>query len=125
VLSPLAGALRLASLLLCLVVSVSFALFVIDRTGSASAHQQAELNHPASAPPVGQTQPGEKTSSAPSKGSARKKIDEIAKDVTSPFSGVTESWHSEWLRRIVILLLTLAIYGFGLSFIARWLRVRA
>jgi hypothetical protein len=38
---------------------------------------------------------------------------------------VTESWSSEWSKRGVLLLLTLVIYGFGLGFIARVMRVRA
>jgi len=44
VLSPLASALRLASVVVCLIVIASFALFVVNKTSSASAHQQQELN---------------------------------------------------------------------------------
>jgi hypothetical protein len=120
VLSTLAAALRLASIVLCLIVGVSFALFVLDKTSSASAHQQHEVNAPSERPQDGKPPAThEKTSSA------RKTIDEAAETVTSPFSGVTEGWSSEWTKRIVLLLLTLAIYGFGLGFIARFMRVRA
>jgi hypothetical protein len=120
VISALAGALRLASLLLCLIVGVSFALFVIDRTGSASAHQTQELNTPAE-----QAQEGAAPKKKSKPSSLRKGIDEASKTVTSPFSGIVEGWHSEWARRGVLLLLALAVYGFGLGFLARIIRVRA
>ena len=119
-LSTLAAALRLASIVLCLIVGASFALFVIHQTSDASAHQQRKVNEPgvASAPSATTTPHSEKTS-------VRKRIDEAAETVTSPFSGVTEGWSSEWSKRGVLLLLTLVIYGFGLGFIARIMRVRA
>jgi hypothetical protein len=119
VLSTLAAALRLASIVLCLIVGVSFALFVIHQTSDASAHQQHVVNsdeEPHSFRP---------TSARDEKPSPRKTIDEAAEAVTSPFSGVTESWSSEWSKRGVLLLLTLVIYGFGLGFIARVMRIRA
>jgi hypothetical protein len=120
VLSTLAATLRLASILLCLIVGVSFALFVIDQTSNASAHQQHTVNAPNEQPPSGNP-----TTTRGGEGSARKKIDQAAEAVTSPFSGVTEGWSSEWSKRGVLLLLTLAIYGFGLGFIARIMRVRS
>jgi hypothetical protein len=120
VLSTLAAALRLASIVLCLIVGVSFALFVIDRTGNASARQQHEVNAPNEQP-----QSGDTTATHGKQGSARKTIDEVAETVTSPFSGVTEGWSSEWAKRGVLLLLTLVVYGFGLGFVARIMRVRA
>ena len=58
-LSPLAGVLRLASVVLCLLVVASFVLFVVDQTGSASAHQQAELSHETTT-----TQEAQKTATA-------------------------------------------------------------
>jgi hypothetical protein len=120
VLSTLAAALRLASILLCLIVGVSFALFVIDQTSNASAHQQHVVNAPNEQP---------QSSKAPTtrggESSARRTIDEAAEAVTSPFSGITAGWSSEWSKRGVLLLLTLAIYGFGLGFLARIVRVRS
>jgi hypothetical protein len=120
VLSTLAAALRLASIVLCLIVGVSFALFVIHQTSDASAHQQHVVNSPDEEPHSLSS-----TSTREEKASPRKTIDEAAEAVTSPFSGITESWKSEWAKRGVLLLLTLVIYGFGLSFIARVMRVRA
>lgn len=129
-LSPIAGCLRLASILLCLIVSVSFGLFAINQTSSASARQQRELNGEISTTQEG-TSAGEAAASQKTntdgqarKGSARRTIDDVAEAVTSPFSGLVESAHSEWLRRGLLLALALAIYGFGLSFLARSIRVR-
>lgn len=118
-LSTLAAALRLASIVLCLIVGVSFALFVINQTSEASKHQQHVVNSPDEEP-----HSFSYTSTRNEKASPRKTIDELAEAVTSPFSGITESWSSEWSKRGVLLLLTLVIYGFGLGFIARVIRVR-
>ena len=119
-LSTLAAALRLASLVLCLIVGVSFALFVIHQTSNASAHQQHAVNSSGEPP-----QHAGSAATRDEKSSPRKTIDEAAEAVTSPFSGVTDGWSSKWAKRGVLLLLTLAIYGFGLGFIARVMRVRA
>jgi hypothetical protein len=119
VLSPLASALRLASVVLCLIVIVSFALFAIDQTSSASAHQQAKLNDITRTSGV---------SAAPTKdagkGSARRTIDEVSEAITAPFSFATDATSSEWLSRAIGLLLTLLVYGFVLGFLARMIRVR-
>jgi hypothetical protein len=124
VLAPLAGLLRLVSIVLCLLVTVSFVLFVVHDTSVASAHQQDVLN---SGVPPGQPLPASATPAAqpPSKSSLRATIDELAEGATSPFSGLTSSWTSEWLKRGVLLALALLVYGFGLGYIARTIRVRA
>jgi hypothetical protein len=122
VLSPLASGLKLASVGLCLIVGVSFLLFVINQTSSASAHQQRAL----SAAEAGRTEPvkSSPTAGAPSNGSLRESIDDVAKAITSPFDAVTEEMSSQWTIRVVDLLLALVVYGFGLGFIARAIRVR-
>ncbi|MHB8233316.1 MAG: hypothetical protein ACYDHT_01545 [Solirubrobacteraceae bacterium] len=96
-------------------------LFVVDQTGSASAHQQAELNQETTT-----TQQTQKTGrwKTGSSGSARKTVDEAAEAVTSPFTFATEATSSEWLSRAIALALTLIVYGFGLAFVARVIRVR-
>jgi hypothetical protein len=129
--SAIASFLRLASILLCLIVGLSFALFAISQTSNASAHQQGMLNGEIPPPQEGETAAEaaaaakkRSTSGQASKGSPRRVIDEVAEAVTSPFSGLIDGSSSEWLKRGVLLALTLAIYGFGLSFIARAIRVR-
>jgi hypothetical protein len=119
VLSSLAGVVRLASLAACLIVVVSFGLFVVNRTGEASKHQQAELNTPAVGAHVGPppAPPGKE-------GSARKTIDEVSKELTSPFSAVTAGSSSQWLIRVVDLVLALLVYGLCVGYITRAIRVR-
>jgi hypothetical protein len=124
VLSPLAGALRLASFVLCLIVIASFALFAINQTSNASAHQQQELNEAAPAP-AGGSSPGSATPRTHSgKSSARKVVDGASDAITSPFSAAADATSSEWLKHGINLLLTLLVYGFGLAFLARVIRVR-
>jgi hypothetical protein len=101
------------SLLLCAIVLISFAVFVIDETKTGAAHQQQQLG--------GGEEP------APSHGkesSVHKGIDEAASAVTSPFAGVVSASSGEWAVRGAKLGLALAVYGFGLGFLARALRVR-
>jgi predicted PurR-regulated permease PerM len=124
VLSPLAGLLRLASVVLCLIVIVSFAMFVIDQTGSASAHQQAVVNAAAPGSAALPTSHATPASKKQDESAARKTIDEASEAITSPFSFATEATSSEWLSRAIGLLLTLFFYGFVLGFITRMIRVR-
>jgi hypothetical protein len=112
----------LGSIVACLIVLVSFGLFAIDQTSSASTRQQKALAAPAATT---------EAAGAPSQSSPRSKesgvrgtIDETSGWLTSPFDGVTSGSHSEWAIRGVGLLLALAVYGFGVGFLARALRVR-
>jgi hypothetical protein len=118
VLSSFAGLLRLASVVICLIVVASFTIFAVDQTKGASAHQQEELT-------VGT----KSEAKAPAKSATTHEsglhnaIDEVSNQLTSPFSGLT-SGSSQWTMRLVNLLLVLAIYGFGLGYLARVIRVR-
>lgn len=101
-----------------MIVIASFAVFAIDQTKGASAHQQQEL---AGGRPV-ETAAGK---SAPAHESGvHKTIDDVSGKLTSPFSGVVSGSSSEWAVRSTKLLLALLVYGFGLGFLARTLRVR-
>ena len=122
-LSSIAGLLRLASLVICLIVIASFAIFAVDQTKGASAHQREELNGEAVAN-INAGAPRSPASSSPHKGAVHKAIDEASDGLTSPFSGITSGLGSEWLTRGVSLLLALIVYGFGLGYLARVLRVR-
>jgi hypothetical protein len=131
VLSSLAGVLRLASLAICLVVIASFALFVANKTSSASAHQQSLVNAAApsatpaapSVAPAAQGASPAKSSSA-HESSLHRAIDDAANAFASPFSGVTAGSSNEWVIRGTKLLLVLIVYGFGFGFLARVIRVR-
>jgi hypothetical protein len=114
--------LRLASIAICLIVIASFALFAINETKSASGRQQEAL---VNGGPAATTTTGSRSgASAPKHESAvHKAIDEASSKLTSPFSGVLSS-SSEWATRSGNLLLALLVYGFGLGFLARVVRVR-
>ncbi len=112
--------LRLASFLICAIVIASFAIFAFHQTSSASKGQQeAVLNAPSAA---NRSAPAPTT--ATHEGPVRKAIDEASSELTSPFSAVTSGSSSEWAIRGGKLLLTLVVYGFGLGYLARVLRVR-
>jgi hypothetical protein len=124
VLSSLAGVLRLASIVICLVVIASFGLFVVNQTNTASAHQQTLLN--GNTPPTAATPAPTSAakSSSEKESSLHRAIDDASNAFTSPFSGVTAGSTSEWVIRGTKLLLVLIVYGFGLGFLARVIRVR-
>ncbi len=110
---------RLASFVICLIVIASFTIFAVDQTKGASAHQQQELT-------VGTKAALTETpkSTATHESGLHEAIDEASNKLTSPFSGVTSGSSSEWAIHGVNLLLALAIYGFGLGYLARVIRVR-
>jgi hypothetical protein len=116
---------RLASVVVCLIVIVSFALFVVNETSSASTHQQQELNGNTTAPGARAAQGGATSVKHAKKSSLRTRIDDASEAITSPFDGLSSGWSSQWLIRGVNLLLALVVYGFGLGFLARVIRVRA
>lgn len=112
VLFPLAAVLRWGSRIVCLTVIVSFAIFAVGQTSSASTHQQNELNGTvAAAPPA-------------HKSAVHKAIDEAADKLISPFSGITAGSTSQWAIRGVGTVMALLVYGIGFGYLARVLRIR-
>jgi hypothetical protein len=118
VVGSLATLLRLGSRLACLIVVVSFVIFVVERTSSASSHQQNAITGTASgvAAPTVASKPAHE-------GAVHRVIDEVAGDLTSPFSGITAGSTSQWAIRGVGTLMALLVYGIGVGFLARILRL--
>jgi hypothetical protein len=114
VLFPIAALLRWVSRILCLIVIASFVLFAVNQTGTASTHQQQAVL----------TGSESTTTSAAHESSGRKTIEEVADKLTSPFSGVTAGSTSQWAVRGVGTVLALLVYGIGLGYLARVLRLR-
>jgi hypothetical protein len=106
--------LRLASFVICLIVIASFVIFATDQTKTASKHQTEAVTGSS----------GASTSPSAHQSSLHKGIDEASEELTSPFAGIVSGSGSEWVIRGVKLLLALVVYGFGLSYLARVLRVR-
>lgn len=109
------AALRTLSLLACLVVVLSFALFAVDQMTAASDRQANSL----AASPVGPTAPTSRPA-AP----ARRDIDRLSSELTSPFANVTGS-SNRWAMRTSQTLIAVLIYGLGVSFLARCVRLGA
>lgn len=121
-----------ASTACCLVLLASFAIFAVNQTNAASRQQLTELG--SVQPPGGGnatgSQPAGTANESPSTQAAHKSglhefIDNTAEALTSPFSGLTSSSHSEWIIRGVGTLAALVFYGLALGFAGRVLRVRA
>jgi hypothetical protein len=123
VLSLLTRVLGLASVVICLIAIASFGLFAFNQTSSASTHQQEVLNgeaHRGAAPRIA----GSAKATPPPESSLHQAIDDASNALASPFAGVTAGSSSQWVIRSAKLLLALAVYGFGLGFLVRVIRVR-
>jgi uncharacterized membrane protein YraQ (UPF0718 family) len=120
---------RIASAVTCLIAVGWFVGFAVEQSKQASAHQQAELNGTGTQPqPSGASGTGaspSKTGSAASakKSGLREAVDKAFSTISSPFSGLTSGLSSAWTLHIVDTLLALLIYGFGLGYLARLLRL--
>ena len=113
--SVISRALRLASLLCCGLVVMSFAMFARDQMAGASEHQQTELVA------------GANTSTAPvaithKHSQPREFIDSAAKTLTSPFSAVVKS-NNPWVDHGLPAIFALIAYGVGLGYLARFAAV--
>ena len=129
--SSVVGLLRLASLVICLVVIASFAIFAFDQARGADARQREALvdgadRDPDESPPTTKASisPITYPTSSPHENGVRKAIDEASNNLTSPFSGITARSGSAWTVHTVNLLLTLVIYGFGVGYLANVVRSR-
>jgi len=109
---------RLASLVVCAIVFVSFLIFAANQTKTASTHQQEVV---AGNVLVGRPNP---VKPQPKPSAIHKAIDEAANTFTSPFSGITAGASSQWVVQGGDFLLTLLIYGFGIGYLARVIEVR-
>ena len=119
-LAVLVRLLRIASIAICSIVLLAFIVFAANQTKTASNTQQEQI---AAVNPTGPAQPAS-TKGKSHESAIHEKLDEVSNSLTSPFAGVVSGSSSEWVTRGVKLLLSLLVYGFGLGFVARSLRVR-
>ncbi len=110
--------LRIASVSICALVLVSFLVFAVQQTKEGSLHQQQEITSPAAAEASNHAK-----SAAPHEGTLHKALTDTSNKLTAPFAGLVSS-SSEWASRGIKLVLALLVYGFGLGYLARVLRVR-
>ena len=111
---------RLASFVICAIVIASFVVFVSQQATSASGSQQAKITADTSTSAAA----GTETVKPAKESELHREIDNASETFTSPFKGLVSSQNSEWLTRIVELLGALLLYGFGLGYIARMVKVR-
>jgi hypothetical protein len=106
--------LRWASVLATLLVVAGFALFASDQ-GSHASHQQVSY--------LADPSDRQETVRESRHSQVRETIDDVNDALLKPFAGVTSS-SNEWVRRGFPALLALLVYGLGLGFLARYVRVR-
>lgn len=113
--------LRYASIAICAIVLISFAMFVTDQSQSGSAKEVATLNSEGSG--TAQQQPGAPAPKQAAKphGQPRKAIDDADKTILGPFNGVVSSSSGKWARKGVPSLLALIVFGFGLNVLAGYM----
>lgn len=114
--SSLAGLLLLASRIVCLIVIAAFVVFVVNQTSTASTHQQNEVLEDSTSP--------SSTSKPKPESTVHRTLDEAANALTSPFAGAVSGSHSQWTIHIVRTVLALLVYGLGVAFLVRFIRVR-
>jgi len=105
-------AIKLVSLVCCLLVALSFGLFALSQAAGASVHQQTELASGSNTVP---------TPAAPSKphGQPRRFIDGAAKTLTDPFDAIVRSTNP-WVDNGVPAVFALLVYGLGLGYLGRY-----
>jgi hypothetical protein len=120
----LEGLLRTVSIVAGAIVLLSFAMFAIDETRDASEQSRAAIAGleatRSSDPSASEERARERAHSR-----AREAIDDADDVLVAPFAGLVDGADSSWVRRGVPTLLALVVYGFGLSFLARYARGRA
>ncbi len=115
--SSLAGLILLAGRVACVIVLAWFVVFAVNQTSSASAHQQNEvLSGPSAPSPTSATPSGHESS-------LHRTLNHTAEALTSPFSSAV-SGHSQWTTHIVETVLALLVYGVGIGFLVRFVRMR-
>lgn len=113
----LTGLALLASRIVCLIVIAAFVVFVVSQTSSASVHQQNELTGSAASSESASPDPKHESS-------LHRTLDEAWSTLTSPFAGVVSGSSSEWVIHLVRTALALLVYGLGVAFLVRFIRVR-
>jgi hypothetical protein len=114
--------LQFASVAVCLIVVASFGVFAVDQAKGASSSQQEAL---ATGTPgaAGAKSSGSTRAVAHHESGVHGVLDEASNSLTSPFAGLV-SGAGEWASRSIRLALALALYGFGIGYLIRVLRVR-
>jgi len=107
------GLVRVASLLACLIVAASFILFATHQADHGTSDELAQLGNGSALVKTDQDKPS----------SVRQSITNVSNTLTSPFSNVLGT-DSAWPVHVSQLVIALLLYGFGVSYLVRWIRMR-
>jgi hypothetical protein len=107
------GAIRLASWIACLIVATSFVLFATHQADDGTGNEIAALGNNAVQVQNAKDKPS----------SIRTAITNASNTLTSPFSNVLNS-NKAWPVHLSQLVIALLLYGFGVGFLLRWIRMR-
>lgn len=112
--------LRYVAVIASVIVLVSFGMFAIDETRSASVESRARIasqetagRDPEAAAAVERLRERRHTS-------LREAIDDANDMLTRPFAPLVEDSESVWMRRTVTSFLALLLFGVGFAFLARF-----
>jgi hypothetical protein len=119
----LEGLLRTVSIVASALVLLSFALFAIDETRDASEKSAAAI---AGQEATSQSDPSAREERVRERAHSgtREAIDDANDVLVAPFASIVSGSESSWARRGVPALIALVVYGFGLSFLARYAKGR-
>ncbi len=107
---------------ICVIVVASFVAFAVEQTKNASGRQREQITGPTVTASTSSTPSTATATERP--GAFHEALDEASSELTSPFSSLVSSSSSEWATRGFRMLAALLVYGFGLGYLARSLRVR-
>lgn len=113
----ISSAIRLVSKAICLVLVVSFGMFVVDELNAASSKQLAATNAPAAAPVARDTH-GRAVN--PDRSQLRAKIDSV-NDSLTVYAEPLVTGQDPWIMRTVLFLLGMLLFGLGGHVLANWL----
>jgi hypothetical protein len=120
----MAGLLRFVSVVASLIVLLSFVMFAIDESRTASnASTRAIAGQAAAAEPDPTAR--EETLRERAHSKPREAVDDADDILIKPFAWASEGSGSRWARKGVPTLLALLVYGFALGFLARAVRMRS
>ena len=112
--------LRYIAVIASAVVLVSFGLFAIDETRSASAESRAAIANQERGSRDPEAAAALERANDRSYSRARREIDRANRVFTRPFNGLVENSESAWMRRGVPAGLALLLFGAGFAFLARF-----
>lgn len=112
------GFIRIVAVAASLLVVAGFVAFAVDELGAASKRTQAELDRASAPSPTAQ----EEKSRERRHTRVREYVDDANDILLAPVAWLSDGARNRWVKRGVPALLALALYGFGLGFLARFAR---